>query len=479
MWHQNRSGTARWQAYARELSAPAVVVLVPTMASIAIGPPHHRLGVVVEVAWICCILLWLGAGSAIYLLWRLTREPWWGWLAAASVMTGMFLITIGILHVASDGRQQAGSRDVARVLLVGLVLLSLRMARTGRTLPGRLSPAGWGLLGGIVLLAVHFMAQARGLSKVGDGAGTAAITGVVGLLGVGCIVELCRLSMLGRRSRQRLATAGALAMAAYLIFSQRHAETGVLTALALTLGAASAALCCAETVSMVGGEPGTSGRPGVGHGEVTAGEEAGEQLHEVRATLAGISAAVQLLVGHEETLSGERRSRIEGMLESEIHRMQRLLVPSDSLRLESVHLDQVIDLVVASHRLTGQEVAWEPSDQWVLGSVDAVSEVLHVLLANAAEHAAGARVGISVSQGVDSVLVRVYDEGPGIAPEVRGSLFERGVRGPRSSGDGLGLHIARRLVRSQGGDLWLEDRGSDTGACFVVALPASLPEACA
>ena len=88
-------------------------------------------------------------------------------------------------------------------------------------------------------------------------------------------------------------------------------------------------------------------------------------------------------------------------------------------------------------------------------------------------------MGISVSQGVDSVLVRVADDGPGIAPEVRRSLFERGVRGPRSSGDGLGLHIARRLVRSQGGDLWLEDRGSDTGACFVLALPASLPEACA
>jgi signal transduction histidine kinase len=88
-------------------------------------------------------------------------------------------------------------------------------------------------------------------------------------------------------------------------------------------------------------------------------------------------------------------------------------------------------------------------------------------------------VRISVSQGVQSVLVRVADDGPGVAPEVRRTLFERGVRGTRSSGDGLGLHIARRLIRNQGGDLWLEECPAGTGACFALVLPASLPEACA
>jgi signal transduction histidine kinase len=450
------------------------------MATIAIGPSQHRPDVVVEVAWICCTLLWLGAGSAIYLRWRLTREQPWAWLAATAVMTGMFLTTLGVLHVAWQNREPAGSRDVARILLVTLVLLSLGMARTGRVLPARLTPAGWGLLGGTVLLVVHFVADEQGLSNTGDnGVVTVAAITVVGLLGVCCVIELWRLPVLGPPARKRIAAAGGLAVAAYLVFSQRHAETGRLTTVALTLAAMSAALFCAETVRLVDGNPALTSPLGGPGRPVTADEEAGEQLHEVRATLAGISAAVQLLVGQEQSLSGERRSRIEGMLESEIQRMERLLVTAGPTPVESVPLDEVIDVVVAAHHLTGQEVTWESSGSWVLGSGDAVAEVLHALLTNAAEHAVGARVRISVSTGVETVLVRVSDDGPGVAPEVRRTLFERGVRGPHSSGHGLGLHIARRLVRSQGGDLWLEERPAGTGACFVLAFPAAVPEACA
>lgn len=481
MRHQNGSGMPRLTGGVRRLGAPAVVVLVPTAASLAMEPADHRLDVVVEVGWICCILLWLGAGAAIYLRWRLTREPRWAWLAAAAVMTGMFLTTVGVLHVASQHRQQApGSRDVARVLLVGLVLVSLRLARKERILPARLSPAGWGVVGGLALLAVHFVAEANGLSSAGDDTvGTLAVTAAVGLLGVGCVIELWRLPSLSRPSRQRIAAAGGLAVTAYVVFSQRHAEMGLLTAVALLLGAASAALLCAETVSMVGGEPATTAPSSALSEPVAGDEDAGEQLHEVRATLAGISAAVQLLVDREESLSRERRSRIEGMLESEVHRMERLLVTSGPPPVETVDLDPVIDLVVASHRLTGQEVAWEPSHRWVLASGDTVAQVLHVLLANAAEHAAGARVGISVGEGTGHVMVRVSDDGPGIAAEVRRTLFDRGVRGPGSSGHGLGLHIARRLVRGEGGDLWLDEHAADKGACFIIVLPTAVPEACA
>jgi hypothetical protein len=70
-------------------------------------------------------------------------------------------------------------------------------------------------------------------------------------------------------------------------------------------------------------------------------------------------------------------------------------------------------------------------------------------------------------------VIRVADNGPGIPPEERDSIFSRGVRGSNAgthSGNGLGLYIAAKLLRGQGGDLHVED--SETGgACFVVRLP--------
>ena len=55
-----------------------------------------------------------------------------------------------------------------------------------------------------------------------------------------------------------------------------------------------------------------------------------------------------------------------------------------------------------------------------------------------------------------SVLVRVRDTGPGFAPEVAPRATEAFFT-TRNTGVGLGLTIARDVVRAHGGDIWLED----------------------
>jgi hypothetical protein len=127
-----------------------------------------------------------------------------------------------------------------------------------------------------------------------------------------------------------------------------------------------------------------------------------------------------------------------------------------------------------------------PDELELLSAPGALELVLGNLLSNAERHAAGSSVSVSAREVAvheqswpstaavklkgNAVLLTVADTGPGVLPKIRSRLFEPGVRGRNRCGEGLGLWIARTLVRSHGGDLWLAD--STTGAAFVSSWPA-------
>lgn len=72
--------------------------------------------------------------------------------------------------------------------------------------------------------------------------------------------------------------------------------------------------------------------------------------------------------------------------------------------------------------------------------------------------------------------LRVEDRGPGIPAEFTQRLFEKFQRADDSlttskPGSGLGLSIARQLLRDQGGDLRFEPVAGG-GSCFIILLPA-------
>jgi signal transduction histidine kinase len=74
----------------------------------------------------------------------------------------------------------------------------------------------------------------------------------------------------------------------------------------------------------------------------------------------------------------------------------------------------------------------------------------------------------------NSVKISVADTGPGIPPEYHIEVFDDFFRLPqneRQSGMGLGLAIARRLVGSMGGKIWVESEpGAGCKFCFIVPL---------
>jgi two-component system OmpR family sensor kinase len=97
----------------------------------------------------------------------------------------------------------------------------------------------------------------------------------------------------------------------------------------------------------------------------------------------------------------------------------------------------------------------------------------------AEETVAASRVHVGVTREGRKAVVRLEDDGQGIAPEVLPRVFDRfsSSREPvaRSSGRrhyGLGLALVADVARAHGGRVSARNRGADLGAVMTLELPA-------
>ena len=100
-----------------------------------------------------------------------------------------------------------------------------------------------------------------------------------------------------------------------------------------------------------------------------------------------------------------------------------------------------------------------------------LGSVFRNLLTNAIVHSDRAEPTVEVTTTLtgEGVRIEIADDGPGIPPDRRDAIFERGEKGADSDGTGLGLYLVRTLVESYGGSVHVEE--SDLGgATFVVEL---------
>jgi signal transduction histidine kinase len=86
---------------------------------------------------------------------------------------------------------------------------------------------------------------------------------------------------------------------------------------------------------------------------------------------------------------------------------------------------------------------------------------------------AGGHVSVSALEEASGVVVRIIDDGPGVAPELLDRIFDPFFTTKQvGQGTGLGLDIARRLVRRNGGEIDVESRPGGGRTEFRVTLPA-------
>ncbi len=107
----------------------------------------------------------------------------------------------------------------------------------------------------------------------------------------------------------------------------------------------------------------------------------------------------------------------------------------------------------------------------VLGDPILIEWALESLVKNAIDALQGREgtITLHVDQEADAATIRVMDDGPGIPGELRRRIFEPGIT-TKSSGWGIGLALARRVVEdSHGGELILES--SEPGATFLIRIP--------
>lgn len=125
-------------------------------------------------------------------------------------------------------------------------------------------------------------------------------------------------------------------------------------------------------------------------------------------------------------------------------------------QIEPVDLSALLEDVAARARRSGADVATDVPDELTLPlRADATRRAVTNLVDNARRHARHVLVAAEAQVG-RTVQVTVDDDGPGIPPERRETVF-RPFESGASDGTGLGLAIARDIVRAHGGDIVLED----------------------
>jgi two-component system sensor histidine kinase KdpD len=207
--------------------------------------------------------------------------------------------------------------------------------------------------------------------------------------------------------------------------------------------------------------------------------------HELRTPIAAVRGAASAL--RREGVDEETRDRLLAVIEDAVSELSRLvddLLDADRLdagalavELGPVDVVQVARSVVeAAVAATGAPIELvPPAGEPPIARADAgrLRQTVANLVDNAVRYSpAGSPVEVRVEHTGDGVRIAVSDSGPGIPAADRERIFEPFVRlSSGTAGSGLGLYLARELVRAMSGELRLATSGKD-GSTFAIDLPA-------
>jgi len=465
----------------------AIAAFVPVFFLIPRHPSASDFG---SYAAITAGLIFLAAGGARLLVWKIVGRAIFGWIGAA-------LVVLGALTAVCDGLSTSSVATVPALGPVGnLVTTALAGSMVWRALAdeevnARLRPLVflvYALLGGLGVVGVLHAAQTNrllpawmGTRAVGAGLDLASALIWVAVATVvvravrqkrygvppwaGFLVALLALAA-GIRALSPLPWASTLAASACLFSAAALALGTSIQRIQGTLtwrDGAQRHLQLALTATMY---------------QAARDRRALETwLHDLRNAVAGLQAADSVL--WETLRSGaEAEPELADAVTAELARLHAMIDPARQLRIDDVDLATVVHPVVVAERARGTSIEVQLEARSVLADADALGRVLQNCLTNARVHAPGSPVRIGASQRGQMVELVIADAGPGIDLAERSIVFERGARGKAgvgSDGNGLGLYVVRTLMSAMGGTVKIAE--SDAGCRVVLGLRTAAPTA--
>jgi two-component system sensor histidine kinase KdpD len=214
--------------------------------------------------------------------------------------------------------------------------------------------------------------------------------------------------------------------------------------------------------------------------------------HDLRTPLASILGSATSLVSHGHEFDASVRDSLLRTIQEEAERLNRFIANLRVMtRLESGPLERQLgptdlsDIIGASLRRAANiledhivEIDLEPGLPMLEIDMVMMEQVLFNLFDNAAKYAPkGSRISVGARQENRVVIIRIQDEGDGIAEGECERIFDKFYRSARSdsrpAGTGLGLAICRGFIEAMGGTISAANRTDRKGAVFTIRLPAS------
>ncbi len=218
-------------------------------------------------------------------------------------------------------------------------------------------------------------------------------------------------------------------------------------------------------------------------------EFVGNISHELRTPLAGIKAIVETL--QDGAVDDKKAARdFLSRVDSEVDRMMQMVTElaelsriesgRGNLKPETVNLNSLIEEVIASFKPQADRKSVALSAKLftdlplIRADKGRIYQVITNLVHNAIKFThSGGCVVISTEVSENSVLVKVSDTGVGISREDLPRIFERFYKADKArsgEGAGLGLAIAKHVVQTHGGNIWVESE-EGKGSTFFFNLP--------
>jgi PAS domain S-box-containing protein len=211
--------------------------------------------------------------------------------------------------------------------------------------------------------------------------------------------------------------------------------------------------------------------------------------HELRNPLAALTSSAHVLKVVPPSSADavkargvvERQTKHMTSLVSDLLDINRVTLGKLSLQRERFNaaetLFAVIDVWRATGRLESHMVSPSLEPVWVEGDRVRIEQIASNLLDNAIKFTpAGKKITVSLRREDREAVLRVADEGIGVAPEECSRIFDLFVQGnfsPRAGGGlGIGLALVKRLAELHGGSAAAASEGQGRGMTFTVRLPA-------